>query len=350
MKKFCTRFLIFFFPVLLLGILESFLPPTFFTWRQWEGLAFSSRTPHVAPFYPNTQSSMMSQGDLCHHTPHAIFKPETWTVDKLGFRNATFEEQADILFIGDSQIAGSSLEQQNILSEKVKAAFGGKAHTYNMAPCSFAQLELYLLRGQIKKPRLIIFSNTEAMTPPLFKPLNRLSTKNKMQGLLETGNLNTRIDRFIRFYSVQWLRARLLSTVHGAPSPVNPDLFFYNSYRDVNKDPRPTIASILSYKKYCDEQGIDFIYMPVPSKHTVYYEMAALPSQPDYVYRVVDSLENRGVKCINTQEVFNRSRKEGIGWLFHLDDMHLNATGTQVLTNEIVQLDDPVMADLRSRK
>jgi len=57
-----------------------------------------------------------------------LYKRENWITDKLGYRNDTFVQEADILFIGDSFIAGSGLSQDQTISSKVKtiAAASGK--------------------------------------------------------------------------------------------------------------------------------------------------------------------------------------------------------------------------------
>src|SRR4030095_7804396 len=144
MKKFIQALLLFLIPLVCLMVVEMLLPATFFTFRTWEGISFATKIPHDSPFYPDSKTFMNATGELCHHTSKAVFKPEFWVTDKLGYRNDEFVEAADILFIGDSFIAGSGLSQNETISNKVKSKLKPGTRVYNMSPGSFTQLDYYL--------------------------------------------------------------------------------------------------------------------------------------------------------------------------------------------------------------
>ena len=148
-------------PVFGLSLFEILMPPNLFTHRPWEALAYQSRIPRHAIFYPNSNISMMSTGDLVYYTDKSIKRQENWITDKLGFRNDEFFDQADILFVGDSYTAGTGLNQNDLISNKVKQKSGFRLKVYNMAPCSFSQLDYYLKEGIIKKPKIIVYEVAE---------------------------------------------------------------------------------------------------------------------------------------------------------------------------------------------
>src|SRR6187399_1078878 len=121
MKKFLQSILFFLIPLVCLMVIEVMLPATFFTFRTWEGISFATKIPHISTFYPDSKTFINATGELCHHTDKAIVKQELWITDKLGCRNDEFVEEADILFIGDSFLAGSGLNQNEILPNKLKS-------------------------------------------------------------------------------------------------------------------------------------------------------------------------------------------------------------------------------------
>ena len=164
MKRFISRFLIFILPFSVL-ISEPFLPIDIFAYRPWEALLFKSN--HTMPFYPYQTLDNLSVGDLCHHTQFAIEKKESWITDKLGYRNNTFIEKADVLLIGASSIVGSSITQDSTITNLLKGKLN--SNVYNIAPARFVNFIDLLNQDVIKKPKTIIFSIAERIIPPPIK-------------------------------------------------------------------------------------------------------------------------------------------------------------------------------------
>jgi alginate O-acetyltransferase complex protein AlgJ len=78
----------------------------------------------------------------------------------------------------------------------------------------------------------------------------------------------------------------------GIPGIEGSNMFFFNeeNYRhDVNMvkdfttDLKRTNDIIVSYKEYCDSLGIEFLFIPMPNKATVYYEFVPFKEQPGYI-------------------------------------------------------------------
>lgn len=329
-------------PTLIWGIIEALLPITFFTHRHFEAVNFSSKVPAKTKMYPNIFSSMDAVGDLCHHTKNEIIKHEIWKTDKLGFRNDVFVEEADILFIGDSFVEGSSLSQDKIISNKVREKLNGKK-VYSMAPSNLNCFDEYLKRGIIKKPKVLIFSIVERNVPDKlesYKLDNFSSIKNTLNEMFSFGDINVYIDKAFKHYSVNWIQARINNSKgKGIQSQINQKMYFLNGPNQEynNKNISITRDVLVTYKRYCDSLGIKFIFLPMPNKETVYYELVPFKKQPNYLLTLDSLLQNSNIQTINTLKIYNEYRQTNSDLLYHYDDTHWNSNATELISKAIVE-------------
>lgn len=340
MRKFLIKFLLFVsIPTIVYCIAEMIASPTLFSFRHWEGLNFYSKIPTRYGMYPNIASSINAAGDLCHHTKNAINKEEFWKTDKFGFRNDSFIEDPDVVIIGDSFIAGCGLSQQEILSNKIKEKTKDGLKIYNMASCNFSDFDEYLNEGLIKKPKLIIFSRVERIVPEPIVKVSKLKTK--FRDLFEIANANVYIDKALKRSSFVWLKARIHgATGNGIPGIGIPKMFFMNEKDYQKHKPEDAVIAveiINSYKKYCDSIGIKFLYLPMPDKETVYYDMVPYSKQPDYLFKVDWLLQNKNVPTVNTLKIYNEFRKSNNTLLYRLDDSHWTPAAIDLVSDEIVK-------------
>ena len=108
-----------FSPLVLLGICEAtFLPLTQFTFRAWEGLWVNLLNVSMpGPFYPNLDLTIWETTDQRTKAPKT--RHNHWITDSYGQRNRrlpVFGEKYGVI-VGDSNVAGCSLSQEQMLSE-----------------------------------------------------------------------------------------------------------------------------------------------------------------------------------------------------------------------------------------
>ncbi len=343
MRKFLLNIIHFLIiPFFIWGIIEAFLPPTFFTHRHFEALSFKTNVPRKTDWYPNIHSKMMATGDLCFNTNNSVFKSEEWITDKFGYRNEEFVDKPDVLFLGDSFIMGSSLSQNELISNQVKIKSNDRIKVYNMAPSSFSIFDRYLKVKNIKKPKLIIFSIVERNIPePIiyYNVTREMKYKKLIDDLFSIGNINVYIDKAFKQLSLQWIKARInRSRGFGMQATGNSNMFFLNG---ITQNPsesnlNSTVKIILSYKKYCDSNDIRFIFMPMPDKESVYYELVPFKQQPNYLFKLDSLLNIVGVSTINTLKIYNNYRKSSSKLLYHLDDTHWNSNATDLISTAII--------------
>jgi hypothetical protein len=333
-------FLILIVPVIFLMGLEIVLPVTLFTHRHFEAISFSTLVPHNSGSFPNIRSKMNAVGDLCHHSKFAVIKKEVWNTDKLGFRNNDFIADPDVLIIGDSFIMGSGLSQDETITNQVQSKIGNKVKIYNLATCTFFDFKNYYAVNIFKKPKVLIFSNCERVVPEKLNSIKKRSVlKSALTYYFEIGNLNEYIDRALRFFSIKWVKARINNaTGNGIPAVDNSNMFFLNGiHSNHNKgDLYATSTAVISYKKYCDSLGIDFLYLPMPNKESVYFERVPFAKQPEYLFLLDSILQTAHVATINSLNIYNEYRKTSNELLYHLDDTHWNPKAVTLISNQIL--------------
>lgn len=333
MRKFIIKILIFLFP-LSFFLIEGFLPLNSFTYRPWESLSFNDYKSNM-PFFPNEKIKMISEGDLCYYTENACKKNENWTTDKIGYRNDNFVSNPDILLIGDSFIAGSGNTQDFTITNQLKLLIKNDK-IYNIAPASINDFKSLYENQIIQKPKVVILSKVERNALP---KINLNSKKKISYNYIKFKILK---NKFTRFYFLKYMRSRIKNQYGvGTQSPINPKMFFLNGIKQVDNvnNINTSVNTIKSYKKYFDSLGIQFIFLPIPNKETVYYEEVPFENQPKYINMVCNELDKLKITNINSVSEFNRFRNNHKNTLiYHLDDSHWNSKGINIIAKKIIQV------------
>lgn len=366
MKKFRRRLLLFLSVPLLIVLTECILPPQTFTFREWEALA--NYYPYFAygDFYPDQQISMTEYGDLGRHTPYEIPKQTTWKTDALGYRNEKYIVNPDIILTGDSFFAGSSLTQDSIVGyqlQRMLDTIRPGSTVYNMAPEGFEKLNYYLRSGIFQKPKIILFEMLERNIPQLY-------TSNLEEGLSFKNRLRNRIINFLPYqvpmYMDRIIKLSLLRYVSAKINPaewknhtasavalkkenlLHPKMLFYkNGAQDDNDRPEVysnAVTVLRSYKTYCEKRNIQFIFVALPDKETVYYDQVDKDrKQPVFLFKLDSILRKNNISTVDVLTTYNQYRNAKPGEvLYQYDDTHWNAAGvriaTQALAGKIVSL------------
>jgi len=348
MKKFIYKIFYFFIPILIISISEAFiLPPDFFTYRIHPALTFRFLPQQLIPgiHYPQYKLEMNEVGDLSYRTKRAVVKKNTWITDERGYRNDKFISNPVILLIGDSFFGGSGLSQQETIANKLNQKFHNTTSAYNMAGGSLTKFDVFYRNGIMKKPKLIIYEVAEKTN--VYYPFPKKSSfVKKIEDLKSkippfANNVFVRVDRLLRFYSFQWLKARIYGeTGKGIVSPFDSTIIFGEGNSTLvhsSNDLKAAVNEILSYKKYCDSIGCDFLFLPIPSKETIYFDLVPLTTQPNYLSKLDSLLNLNGVHTINTIDIYNKERCANNSLLYLEDDTHWNAKATELISTEIIK-------------
>src|SRR4030042_2635750 len=197
MRRFIVKLILFLSPFFLVLLIELFvLPLDYFTFRVWEAVVvrkFKNILP--GPFYPNREITKMEEGDLGHHFRFALRRRVKWGTDCYGFRKKNMDvRRHPVVIVGESNIAGSSLTQEEILSEVLEKRLNVSVYPY--APVGGINSFLKDKRFIENFPDILIFTRVERelLDLPILKPpKDRKWTSNLRQNL----NQNQRTQNVI---------------------------------------------------------------------------------------------------------------------------------------------------------
>lgn len=313
-------------------------------------------------FYPNIEITKVEEGDLAHHTKFTHRKKVKWFTDQYGYRKQnTNQNKHEVVIIGDSNIAGSGLTQEEILSEVLEKKL--QESVYPMSPAS---LNTFLKEGRFKKdpPDIVIISSVERFIfdlPPPKDPSRKMSSRlethlREIRYRLKdefTRNrfiqcLGVCLDRLYKANMLQYLRASLrrIGTSqseevpsNSVPSKNGPVFFLQgpDANKDVPKDRFDKAVQIIkAYDELLRSKGIRFIFLPIPEKENIYY--ASLHTKrPVFLEQLISTLRKMGVETVDTQSAFEDAFQKGI-LLYHANYTHWNENAVRIAADLLAKM------------
>ncbi|MBF0441209.1 MAG: hypothetical protein HQK54_04835 [Oligoflexales bacterium] len=325
-----------------------FLPPTFFTFRCWEALMVKGRRPGLDSwFYPLQKVETWDErGDLGRTTPHSVPKHVVWLTDKYGMRNTPRDDLSslDLFIVGDSNGVGSSVSQNDILSEVMTRSHNIQSYIYG--PALFPE---YYSDGRYEKvrPPYVAYVKVERDIPSI-TPIEGsipVTAYAKPQYPL---SLLVLIDKFQNLNIINYLKARFQD---GRWKPKKPDpeyamrkemTFYGGDGAEIPPDDKlidRVTDALLTYKKSAKERNQKFIFIPVPNKETIYYEQLPSKRESKFLEKLISGLQDRGVLVIDTLALFKKHKSfHPEELLYELDDTHWNAKGTRLTADRLNEL------------
>lgn len=356
MKKFVLKVFLFSCPFLLMIGVELFvLPIDFFAFRVWEAL-FIRKIHSIFPghFYPCMEvTKLESSGDLAHHTSFAIPKRVKWITDRYGYRKKDAEGmKPQVVIIGDSNIAGIGLTQEEMLSEVLEEQL--KVPVYPYAPVGSINTFLKDFRFKKDSPKVVILSFIERdilnMPPPKQSKkrealLSFYEWRDKVEQTRWVQSVGVILDRLFKMNMLNYFRAKvgngtLMEFCH-FPSKFGPMLFVQGE--PANKEV-PTerlhkaVETIEAYNQILRKRNIRFIFLPIPNKENIYHDFLPNPRRPVFLEQLIQELKKRKVETVDTQKAFDDEYQKKSALLFFLDDSHWNPRGVRLAADRTVKL------------
>ncbi|MFD1187548.1 alginate O-acetyltransferase AlgX-related protein [Pontibacter rugosus] len=336
-KKLLRKLLLLALPFILWPLIEVFLlPMDVFTFRIWETISVNTVRIMPGPFYPNVHMKMVEEGELAPRTPYAEKRPVEWFTDAYGYRNR--DTKNDVLLIGDSNITGAKLSQDETLAEVLEARLNRPV--YSFAP---ATMNRFLATDRFEKdpPHLVIVSSIERRIPGLpAVGANGLNSEIRdFTGTLISSssfltNLAVTADRISKL----GLYRRTLADMDRALGrkeyiSYNNEFFIEGEIanREFSEEEITQIAAILEgYKIALQERGIQFLFLPIPNKENIYYKLLPSQQKATFLPRLFAELDKREVPYVDLQPSFNRLYQQEEVPLFPADDAHWNQIAVKV--------------------
>ena len=151
-----------------------------------------------------------------------------------------------------------------------------------------------------------------------------LSTKDKWKNRLIENipyQLPMTVDRMVKFNFLRWISVKInpnewknqIHVMSHSEKGSQQKMLFLKSPNEINngKDTvsNKEINALLSYKTFCDKNGIVFIFVPLPDKETVYYDqLPGMKKQNTFLKKLDTAIQKKGIASINALEIFNTSK------------------------------------------
>ncbi len=342
-------------PFVLWPLIEVFvLPMNFFTFRIWETISVNTMRIMSGPFYPNIHMKMVEEGELAPRTPYAQKRPVEWYTDAYGYRNRDLEN--DVLLIGDSNITGAKLSQDETLAEVLEQRLNRPV--YSFAP---ATMNRFLATDRFVKdpPHLVIVSSIERRVPGL-PAVGANGFQSEVRDMTGTFISNS---SFLTSLAVTADRISKLGLYHRTLADIERALgkkeyISYNNEffiegdtanRTYSEEEIEQIADVLQgYQKALQERGIQFLFLPIPNKENIYYQLLPSKKKATFLPRLYAKLEERGVPYVDLQESFNKLYQQEQVQLYPADDAHWNEVAVKVAAKLLTQ--HATVAELKVEK
>jgi lysophospholipase L1-like esterase len=357
MKRFLLKLLFFSFPFLVLIGIELFvLPIDFFSFRAWEAIMVKQfHSVLSGQFYPRIDITKIEVGgDLDPHSPFAVPKRAKWMTDRYGYRKKDIEGlKPQVVVIGDSNIIGAGMSQEEIFSEVLEDRL--KVPVY---PYASAGLNAFLKELRFRKdpPRIVIVSSIERYILDLRFPkeskkretfLAFYEWRDNVRQVRWVQTAGVLLDRLCKMNMLHFIRSRMGNKVirenHSFPSPFGPIYFLQGeeANRPVSRDQlEEAVITIEAYNQVLKRKGIRFIFLPIPNKENIYHDCLPNPRRPVFLEQLIKELKNRNVETVDTQKAFEDEYREHSALLFFLDDTHWNPKGVQLIADLTIRLID----------
>ena len=352
LKNYPVKYFLFFLPFVAALLIELFVLPIHqFTFRVWESIAVKRSFGVLrGQFYPNMEVQKIEEGDLAYYTHCAIKKDVEWVTDTYGYRKANVAaKHYPIVIVGDSNIAGSSLSQAELLSEVLEKKLNQSTY-----PLAGERLRALFQHDLLKKnlPGIVILASIERDIPnglPTLKrgDIQKPSYMDKIGKVIRTNPAAQRIaitiDRTFKGNMLNYLRARVNETGPSlrrvGSSAECPVLFLQGAEANrlsPNERVEHAAGRLKEYRDFLEKMNIRFIFLPIPNKETILYRYLRT-GKPDFLQRLIKRLGELNIEVVNTQQAFDDLyAKNGI-LPYHRDDTHWNALGVTIAAELLAQ-------------
>ena len=330
---------------------ELALSRSFFAFRAWElAKEGRGRAPFRAGFYFEKEIF----GDLANmlrvrrfrHYRHQVF-----STDSHGFRNREYSAHTyfPVVVMGDSDMAGGSLSDEEIFSNQLSGLLN--LPVYNYASWGPRQ---FLLDERFSKnpPKLVIWEAVErSITGRQFMKYAAFDDRQEynIAGPGRSGSeyrekLSNHIAKSL-YHEFKW---RLTGAYPAGIGYVDQEtgLLFYAQSVNILKvsnrarDMRSVLHGIKNIERLLARRGISMVFMPLPDKENIYQQVLpasngrAEPEQP-FVEELSDRLDDLGVANVRLYDIFERqagkflTTKIAAESPYLIDDTHWSPKGVK---------------------
>jgi hypothetical protein len=350
-----------------LDIFARFLPLDNLSFRAWE----ASTRYHVpcAPFRANVRyENDFSYGDLAamgNLPQYRQYRREKFSTDGFGFRRNSDRSSAaayDVLFIGDSLIVGSGVNDEETLPARLEQHLG--VGVYNGGGALYPPTLESILRliGRLRRTNgTVLYEYFERENFPRARILLGQSGAQALSecqdwrsrfsvfydGFVQTSPLQILVQKGYKTLQNDWLlpNASRSEVVVGRLRNGEPMLFYPP---DINASRRRGPVDVSGFERLGEElkkRGWRLVVLLQPTKYTVYRSLlkdddGPVAADKPYLDAVEECLRAANISTVNLLRALQQKAVEDYqqgSYIYWLDDTHWNAAGITVAADEILK-------------
>lgn len=322
-------------PILLCSVnyVTFLIWPSLFYFRSWEFFK------DIGPRYDGSQFwSGPEKGDLSR--PYLFLYQDKWrttvTLNEHGYRVVPVRDaDPSMLFVGDSYLRGGGLSDHQTVPWLVSELTG--ASVYNGSGATVPSLLAY---PRLASVRLVIEVRTERGFKAMAKQRNW--TDEPFQSWWKTQSGFNRLDMNPNRWNIGF---RLWRSVRRLQNDLkcrkdhqgNPPEYLFEQW-DIPSDPTRTIVrNLQQWQRLLKERGIAYLFIPIPSKQTIYANELKLDTSNlslQFVDTLVPKLQLAGVHTLNLRPIFEQNKDRDI---FLRTDSHWSPIGAKLAATAITK-------------
>jgi len=341
-KKFFRKAWILLVFILVPMIIELLLPVDFFNFRFFEALSFKGVSQKLSPgyFYSNTHLIKEETGELGHHTPYAEAprRVECY-IDAFGYRNKAVVLSPEIVLFGDSYVTSPGLNQDHIITEEVSRRLN--VPVYGMGPANINNCLDKL--PKLQKPKLVIFLQAERNLAFIDAMGSSIGQQKARKFFADGLPLKSLIlaDRLITQKMIRYSRARINNEVFPTQYIAKDSTLFMDGKamqaRIMKTEVLQVVDRLASYQEYFASQGIDFLFMAIPEKETVMYDLIEGAGEIKFLDNLYAALDKKGIPYIRLKDGFMQVYHQQQQKPYFKDDTHWNELGVGIAADSLAQ-------------
>jgi hypothetical protein len=354
---------------LAIDVISRFVSYDSVTFRAWEAMTRRGRFSCPGPFEPNKRYvNLRSYGDLSFigNLPDVRdFRPEIFTTDSLGFRNARAPDgTAPVgITVGTSLTAGAGLSDDETLASRLTALVGGFVYNAGYArDVSEQGLDALVAQVGLRSSGTIVYEYREISQPPT-PGSGPLPVAKSLRVERLFGSLPVSVARgWLQASPLEFLLRRerrrveddvILPNSHESNvyratlSNGEPMLFLQDERR--LKEPGDDVLRLAtqywsSLAEHLAAEHVRLIVVLVPSKWTVYGPLVRDPRQEPvretFLPRLAALLSETGVPVVDLSRTFRAEARDDLAagrTLYWNDDTHWSPAGAALAAQEIAR-------------
>ena len=332
------------------------LDKRYFSFRAWESVSNHNQEPY-GPFKSNTIYEGTIFGDLANMFAVSRFKQpryQQFSTDFYGFRNPNQNqvENYPVIVLGDSDMAGSSLSDDQVFNVKLSKLL--QVPVYNYAPndpVSFLRDPRFIH----SPPKLVIWGQIERTIMTNYHHIQEVPKSRKQNSsVVQDIEARSKPLRLSQHHSRWWLntvlwtlvgQSRILNPKIAYVSPQTSMLYYHEGIQALQLTPKQRgielmVQRINTVNRLYLARGIRLIYMPLPDKENIY--RSALPKKlqipkdsPVFLKLLGQRLDEIGVYNVKLYSEYMKQQRDKL--LYFLDDTHWNENGVNLAAHLAAQ-------------